>query len=108
MVFRSLIVALLLLACGSKSDEVEVHGYIEAGSIRVERVGQSSVYSFVLERRGVRVDAVMVAPVPDFIRDNAEVLAIGKMDGPTLEVRELRGGCFPRGTHSPTWCDQTE
>jgi len=114
------IAAVLALACGKKEEsagpiwvdalvakdlskqtgrELQVHGFVRPGSIHREIVEQTAVTTFVLERNGKQLSAVVHGPLPDVMKDNAEVLAIGKLSvvGPTtqLEARELQAGCLP-------------
>lgn len=127
--------AVLALACGKKGEsggpiwvdelvakdlsrqtgkELQVHGFVRPGSIHREVVEQQTVTTFVLERKGKELTAVARGPLPDTMKDDAELLAIGKLAvaGPTtqLEVREIQAGCLPPIPNlppqqaQPKWC----
>lgn len=56
---------------------LRVHGYVEAGSIKEEIVGQLATRTFVLTREGKRVRVYSEGPKPDTFRDQSEVVATG-------------------------------
>src|SRR5688500_3530995 len=71
---------------GDKS--LQVHGFVEAGSIDEKIVGQATVREFVLEYKGERIRVRHKGPKPDTFRDLSEVVAQGTLvaeaDGPVL------------------------
>jgi cytochrome c-type biogenesis protein CcmE len=76
---------------------LKVHGFVEAGSIDENIVGQTTVRTFVLEYKGERIHVRHKGPKPDTFRDLAEVVAQGKLvagpSGPVLEASELMAKC---------------
>ncbi|MEZ4399932.1 MAG: cytochrome c maturation protein CcmE [Kofleriaceae bacterium] len=76
---------------------MKVHGWVEAGSIKEEVVGQEMKRTFVLEYKGARIDVKNIGPKPDTFRDKAEVVAEGKIameDGkPVLYATNLMAKC---------------
>ena len=76
---------------------LQVHGWVEPGSIAEEVVGQETVRSFILESRGQRLLVRNRGPKPDSFRDRSEVVAEGKLvieDGvPVLEATNLMAKC---------------
>ena len=59
--------------------EMKVHGWVEAGSIDEQIVGQETHRTFVLEHKGARIVVKNSGPKPDTFRDKAEVVADGKL-----------------------------
>jgi cytochrome c-type biogenesis protein CcmE len=76
---------------------LQVHGWIEPGSIDERVVGQETVRTFILEARGERLRVHHRGPKPDSFRDRAEVVAEGRLviDGgaPVLEATGLMAKC---------------
>lgn len=58
---------------------LKVHGFVEAGSIHEEIVGQDTQREFVLTYEGARVLVKDEGPKPDTFKDLAEVVATGKV-----------------------------
>ena len=58
---------------------LQVHGFVEAGSIQEEIVGQATKRTFVLESKGMRILVRNEGPKPDTFKDLAEVVAKGKL-----------------------------
>ena len=56
---------------------MQVHGWVEPGSIREEIVAQETVRTFVLENHGSRIMVRNKGPKPDSFRDRSEVVAEG-------------------------------
>ena len=59
--------------------DMKVHGWVEAGSIVEEVVGQEMRRTFTLEHKGQRIEVRHVGPKPDTFRDKSEVVADGKI-----------------------------
>lgn len=76
---------------------LKVHGFVEAGSIDVRIVGDSTVRTFVLEYEGERIQVRHKGPTPDTFRDLSEVVAQGRLskeDGAyVLVASELMAKC---------------
>ncbi|HTM19676.1 MAG TPA: cytochrome c maturation protein CcmE [Kofleriaceae bacterium] len=75
-----------------------LHGYVEAGSIKSDVVGQKTKREFVLTLNDGRMKVRHEGPVPDTFREGAEVVARGKLvqdAGGELvfEARELMAKC---------------
>jgi hypothetical protein len=87
-----------------EAEALLVHGSVVAGSL-VHRVqGTTEITRFALERHGHRVDAQMVGPVPDLVRDRAELLVDAHLVGGVLRVRYVVNDvCWPKP--GPPWCD---
>lgn len=78
--------------------EMKIHGWVQAGSIKEQVVGQEMHRSFVLEHTGKRIAVAHVGPKPDTFRDRSEVVATGnllkKPDGSyQFEATELMAKC---------------
>lgn len=58
---------------------MQIHGYVEPGSIHEDIVAQETVRTFVLENKGERILVRNKGPKPDSFRDRSEVVAEGKM-----------------------------
>jgi cytochrome c-type biogenesis protein CcmE len=84
---------------------LKVHGFVEAGSIRTQIVAQASVRTFVLGVRGKRLRVTAKGPVPDTFRDQAELVATGRLvgddSGYVLEASELAAKCPSRYGDTP-------
>lgn len=78
-------------------EPLQVHGWVEPGSIVERVVGQETVRTFVLEHRGQRLLVRSRGPKPDSFRDRSEVVAEGRLvieDGaPVLEATNLMAKC---------------
>ena len=77
---------------------LQVHGFVEAGSVNKRIEGHQQKTSFVLESKGKRLAVTTVAPTPDTFKDTAEVVAKGKLvrqdDGSyLLHADELTAKC---------------
>jgi cytochrome c-type biogenesis protein CcmE len=76
---------------------LQVHGFVEPGSIDERVVNQETVRTFVLEHRGQRLRVRNKGPAPDSFRDRAEVVADGRLlienGTPVLEATNLMAKC---------------
>ncbi|MBK9033237.1 MAG: cytochrome c maturation protein CcmE [Myxococcales bacterium] len=59
--------------------QMKVHGWVQAGTIDEQVVGQEMHRTFVLEHKGRSVIIKHTGPKPDTFRDKAEVVAEGKL-----------------------------
>lgn len=59
--------------------ELKVHGFVEAGSIVENVVGQVEHRSFVLQKDGKRIRVFSEGPKPDTFKDQSEVVATGRL-----------------------------
>ena len=59
--------------------EIKVHGWVQAGTIDEQIVGQEMHRTFVLEHKGATILVKNTGPKPDTFRDKAEVVADGKL-----------------------------
>ncbi|MBA3391038.1 MAG: cytochrome c maturation protein CcmE [Deltaproteobacteria bacterium] len=70
-----------LMAAGDlaqwKDQEIKVHGWVEAGSIKTEVVNQETQRTFLLQKGGKKIRVFTVGPVPDTFKDQSEVVATG-------------------------------
>lgn len=77
--------------------EMKVHGWVQAGTIDEQIVGQEMHRSFVLEHKGARILVKNIGPKPDTFRDKAEVVASGKLmmenGAPVLYATDLMAKC---------------
>jgi cytochrome c-type biogenesis protein CcmE len=58
---------------------MQIHGWVEPGSIQEDIVAQETVRTFVLEHNGQRIMVRNKGPKPDSFRDRSEVVAEGKI-----------------------------
>jgi cytochrome c-type biogenesis protein CcmE len=68
---------------------MQIHGWVEVGSIHEEIVAQETHRTFVLENKGQRITVRNSGPKPDSFRDRSEVVAEGKVvmeDGQAILV----------------------
>jgi len=76
---------------------LRIHGFVEAGSIEEQIVGQVTKREFVLEYQSKRIRVRNEGPKPDTFRDLAEVVAKGRLvkdgDDYVLEATELTAKC---------------
>lgn len=77
---------------------LQVHGFVEAGSVNKRIEGHQQKTDFFLESKGKRLAVTTVAPTPDTFKDLAEVVAKGKLvqqdDGSyLLHADELTAKC---------------
>jgi cytochrome c-type biogenesis protein CcmE len=77
---------------------LQVHGFVEAGSVQKRIEGHQQKTDFVLESKGQRLLVTTFAPTPDTFKDTAEVVASGTLtrreDGTyLLEATELTAKC---------------
>jgi cytochrome c-type biogenesis protein CcmE len=76
---------------------LKVHGFVEAGSIDEQIIGDSTVRTFVLEYEGERIQVRHKGPKPDTFRELSEVVAQGRLaveDGQHILVAsELMAKC---------------
>ncbi len=77
--------------------DMQIHGYVEPGSIHEDIVAQETVRTFVLENNGQRILVRNTGPKPDSFRDRSEVVAKGTMRDesgqPVLIATELMAKC---------------
>jgi cytochrome c-type biogenesis protein CcmE len=59
--------------------ELKVHGYVEAGSIVENVVGQVQHRTFVLQKNGKKIRVFSSGPKPDTFKDQSEVVATGRL-----------------------------
>ncbi len=59
--------------------ELKVHGYVEAGSIVENVVGQVQHRTFVLQKNGKKIRIFNEGPKPDTFKDQSEVVATGRL-----------------------------
>jgi cytochrome c-type biogenesis protein CcmE len=59
--------------------ELKVHGYVEAGSIVENVVGQVQHRTFVLQKNGKKIRVFSQGPKPDTFKDQSEVVATGRI-----------------------------
>lgn len=80
-----------------KGRTMDVHGYVEPGSIQESIVAQETVRTFVLENHGSRLLVRNKGPKPDSFRDRSEVVAKGEIieenGEPVLVATELMAKC---------------
>lgn len=99
---------------------LRTHGYVEAGSIQTQIIAQQTERTFVLQMRGKKLRVFARGSVPDAFRDQAEVVATGRLiasrdrellakqlgitlDGEyVLEAMELNAKCPSRYGENPT------
>ena len=86
--------------CGSRAAnalDFKIHGFVEAGTIKEEIVGQKTKRTFILQYEGKRILVKNEGPKPDTFRDLAEVVAKGRLvqdNGEyVLEANELMAKC---------------
>lgn len=58
---------------------MQIHGWVEPGSIHEDIIAQETVRTFVLENRGQRILIRNKGPKPDSFRDRSEVVAEGEI-----------------------------
>ena len=103
-----------LLASGLRTHEgqmVRVHGFVEAGSL--ERLyGDDLLHRFRLRWRGVGLPVQVSGPLPDALRDEAEVIVTGQLverDGWRIEGTAVIARCpgkydgAPPGPEAPVF-----
>ncbi len=76
---------------------MQIHGWVEVGSIDEKIVAQETHRTFVLENKGQRIVVRNVGPKPDSFRDRSEVVAEGKVvmenGAPVLIATNLMAKC---------------
>ena len=82
---------------GMTRKSMGVHGYVEAGSIKVDVDGQKTRREFIVAMNDGRIKVRFSGPVPDTFREGAEVVAKGKLTDeggtPVFEAREIMAKC---------------
>jgi cytochrome c-type biogenesis protein CcmE len=77
--------------------KLQVHGWVEPGSIKEWIDHQETVRTFVLEKNGKRIKVENRGPAPDTFKDQSEVVATGRLeerDGQyVLVAKELSAKC---------------
>lgn len=58
---------------------IDVHGFVEPKSIRVQVVQQQTARTFVLTNNGEKLRVFYRGPVPDAFKDNSEIVAKGSI-----------------------------
>jgi cytochrome c-type biogenesis protein CcmE len=58
---------------------VQVHGWVQAGSITDTKNGQARDVSFLLQKNGKRIRVFFRGSTPDTFNDTAEVVATGRL-----------------------------
>ena len=58
---------------------LQIHGFVEAGSIKEEIVDSKPVRTFIIEEKGARFLVHSEGPAPDTFRDLSEVVAKGQL-----------------------------
>ena len=59
--------------------QLQVHGWVLAGSIKEKVVGQETYRTFVLHKGGKKIRVFNKGPVPDTFKDQSEVVAKGML-----------------------------
>lgn len=94
---RALLTAVLLVlavACG-KDQPDELQGFVVPGSIKREIVAEESSTTFEIEKKGgQRVVVRHAGPMPDMVKDSAEVKVVGRLDAKTKTFETLG---YPKG-----------
>jgi cytochrome c-type biogenesis protein CcmE len=67
--------------------ELQVHGYVEAGSIIESVVDQETQRTFLLQKEGKKIRVVSKGPKPDTFNDQSEVVATGRL----IPARDAQG-----------------
>jgi cytochrome c-type biogenesis protein CcmE len=62
-----------------EKSQIKLHGYVKPGTIKVRVENQQTHRSFVLENKGEEITIVHAGVVPDTFKDQAEVVAVGKL-----------------------------
>ena len=57
--------------------DVRAHGFVLAGSIHEQVVGQETIRTFILQKNGKRIRVFNKGPKPDTFKDESEVIATG-------------------------------
>jgi cytochrome c-type biogenesis protein CcmE len=77
--------------------QLQVHGWVQAGTIVERVVGQELHRTFVLEHKGRSITVKNSGPKPDTFQDKAEVVAEGKLamesGQPVLYATNLMAKC---------------
>lgn len=71
-----------------KGKELQVHGWVLAGSIREQVVNQDTQRTFVLTKEGKKIRIFNHGPKPDTFKDQSEVVATGHLV-PAADFRAL-------------------
>jgi cytochrome c-type biogenesis protein CcmE len=59
--------------------ELQIHGYVEAGSIIESVVNQETQRTFILQKEGKKIRVFSKGPKPDTFKDQSEVVATGRL-----------------------------
>lgn len=68
--------------------QLQVHGWVQAGTIKEKIVNQETYRTFVLQNKGKKIRVFSKGPVPDTFKDQSEVVAKGMLL-PAAERKEL-------------------
>ena len=60
-----------------KDQELKVHGWVVAGTIKEKVVNQETIRTFVLHKDGKKIRVFNKGPKPDTFKDQSEVVATG-------------------------------
>lgn len=60
--------------------ELKLHGYVELGSMKTEVVNQEATRTFSLTSKHQRIRVRCTGPVPDTLKERAEVVARGRIE----------------------------
>lgn len=74
-----------------KDQELKVHGWVVAGSIKEKVVDQETIRTFVLHKDGKKIRVFSKGPKPDTFADQAEVVATGHVV-PATKMEPLAQG----------------
>ncbi|MEZ4367287.1 MAG: cytochrome c maturation protein CcmE [Kofleriaceae bacterium] len=77
--------------------DMQIHGWVEPGSIREQIEGQTMRRTFVLTKGGKRIAVRHEGPTPDTFKDQSEVVASGRLakveGGYEFTATELMAKC---------------
>jgi cytochrome c-type biogenesis protein CcmE len=71
------------------SVDLKLHGYVELGSMKAEIVNQEAIHTFSLTSKQQRIRVRCTGPVPDTLKERAEVVARGRIERAPDGVYEL-------------------
>ncbi len=59
--------------------QLQVHGWVVAGSLKEKVINQQTIRTFVLQKEGKKIRVFNKGPKPDTFSDQAEVVATGRI-----------------------------
>lgn len=68
--------------------ELQVHGWVQAGTIVEKIVNQETIRTFVLQNKGKKIRVFHKGPIPDTFKDQSEVVAKGHLF-PAAERKDM-------------------